>query len=212
MEFKKIRVPFIGKNAIKNKADFFREKYWGDKIPVDIEKIIDVKLKIDIIPVPALERLCNTDALISSDWQSIYVDEERFNDERYQNRLRFSLAHEIGHFILHKEIYSGFNISSFEDFYNFINEIPGDQYGYLETQAHKFSSFLLVPRDKLLDVRKNILNKFKQPKIINCNNIDSELLNSYIAGPIGKIFGVSSDSMEIVLSEFSMFNDKNSFK
>lgn len=201
MEYKNLRVPFISKELIKNKADSFRQEFWNGSIPVDIEKIIGVKLRIDIIPIPGLEKLCNIDALISSDWQSIYVDEEKFNDERYINRLRFSLAHEIGHHVLHKDIYNSFKILSFEDFYSFIEKIPNDQYGFLETQAHLFASFLLVPRDQLIIVKEKVLNDYKKLIDIENHSIDNELLNSYLAGPVSKYFGVSSEAMEIILNK-----------
>ncbi len=201
MNFEKLIVPYINKATIKNMADSFRRNYWDNIIPVDIEKIIDVKLRIDIILTPNLEKLCNADALISSDWQSIFIDEARFNDEKYQNCLRFSLAHEIGHFILHKDVYTSFNIFSFEDFYQFIEDIPGDQYSYLETQANKFASYLLVPREKLSGTRNDILNKFKKSEEINFSQVDVLLLNSYLARPISKIFGVSAEAMEIILNE-----------
>jgi len=62
------KVPFLNGEYIKQKADLFREKFWGDIIPVNIEKIVDVKLKIDIILVPDLQRLCCIDAFIASSW------------------------------------------------------------------------------------------------------------------------------------------------
>ncbi len=145
MNYSDIKIPFVDKEKIKRKrkADLFREKFWNDSVPVDIEKIIDLKLEIDIIPLPDLG-----DVFISSDWKSIYVDRNKYLDG-IQNRLRFSLAHEIGHFILHKEIYNSFKITSLEKFYQFVIEISGEQYGFLETQANIFANFLLVPRNRL---------------------------------------------------------------
>jgi len=72
MNYFKIIIPYIGNLVIKNKADLFRVKYWDKILPVDIEKIIDIGLGVNITPVPHLEKLCNTDALITSDWKSLY--------------------------------------------------------------------------------------------------------------------------------------------
>jgi len=41
MDYKNIIVPFINKDIIKKQADLFRQKYWDESIPVDIEKIVD---------------------------------------------------------------------------------------------------------------------------------------------------------------------------
>jgi len=191
MNYSNIKIPLIHKEEIKRKADLFREKFWDDSVPVDIEKIIDVKLRINIIPLPNLG-----DAFISSDWKSIYVDQNKYLNG-IQNRLRFSLAHEIGHFILHKDIYNSFKITSLERFYQFIDKISGKQYGFLETQANIFANFLLVPRNKLTIEKKKELKDLE----VVINNIDQELLYSYLAEPISKTFGVSSKVVEIALNE-----------
>ena len=197
MNYSDIKIPFVDKEKIKRKANLFRKKFWNDSIPVDIEKIIDLKLEIDIIPLLDLG-----DAFISSDWKSIYVDRNKYLNEKYQNRLRFSLAHEIGHFILHKEIYSSFKINSFEDFYCFIGEIPNNQYHYLEIQANKFASLLLVPRDRLIIEKEKELNSFETASGISIDSIkDQSLLYSYLAEPISKTFGITSEVIEIALNE-----------
>jgi len=202
MNYRNISVPFRDKNYIKNKADLFRQQFWDDSIPVNIEKIIDVKLEINIVPTPMMMTLCDTDALIASDWQSIYVDENKYMDDRYQNRLRFSLAHEIGHFILHKNIYSGFNIKEIRDIYKLYEEIPEKQYEYLETQANKFANYLLVPRERLIIERDKVLKKYNGA--INFKKQDVNTLNSYLANPISCIFGVSTDVIEIALNDISI--------
>jgi hypothetical protein len=198
MEYSQIKTPFLSLESIKKEADEFRLKLWGNTVPVDIEKILENKLGISIIPLPDLNRICDTDAFISSDWSSVIVDNEKYMDDKYQNRLRFSIAHEIGHFVLHKDIYESFGISELEDFYNFVEQIPGEQYGYFETQANKFANFLLVPRDILLIEKEKILLE----KVSNSDfsSIDQETLNSYIAGPLSSVFEVSADVIEIALS------------
>lgn len=193
MNYSDIKIPFIDKEKIKNESDLFRQKFWDDSIPIDIEKIIDVKLKMNIISVPDLG-----DAFITSDWKSIYVDRNKYLGE-IQNRLRFSLAHEIGHFILHKDIYNNFKITSLEKFYHFIDKIPGEQYGFLETQADIFANYLLVPRDRLAIEKEKTLNKFKTEN--NIDDFDKELLQSYIAEPISRSFGVSSQVIIIALNK-----------
>jgi len=202
MNFKDIAIPFLNNPAIKDKADAFRNKYGKGTLPVDIETIIEIELNIDIIPYPGLQYLCDTDALISSDWKSIIVDNNHFSDNRHQNRLRFSFAHEIGHFILHKDIYKSFGIKNIKDFEKLINDIPSNQYGYLEIQANKFASFLLAPREKLITERdkeiKKVGNLIASGKIKNRKEI-----NSYLAVPISKVFGVSEEVIEIALNELS---------
>lgn len=199
MDYSKIIVPFLDNKTIKNKADSFRSKFWDNSVPVDIEEIVDLKLKIDLVPIANLQNLCDTDALITSNWRAIYVDKDRFLDERFQSRLRFSLAHEVGHFALHKNIYDSFDIRTFEDFYRFFERIPEEKYKYLEVQANKFASYLLVPRERLI-IEKNKLMKEKG-KFIPFDKVDKDTLNSYLAVPMSKIFGVSDNVIQIALNE-----------
>lgn len=201
MDYKNISVPFIDNSLIKNSADAFRKKYWDDTIPVDIEKIIDVKIGIDVIPSPGLQLLCDVDALIYSDWKSIIVDHNKYFDGRYQNRLRFSYAHEIGHFILHKDIHKSLKIKSTKDFQKFIKEIPQIQYGYLETQANKFANFLLIPRERLIIEKEKEIKRKEINDLISSGKLNKKTVNPYLAIPLSKIFGVSEDAMEIALNE-----------
>lgn len=205
MNYGKIKVPYIGNSEIKIKADKFRDKYWDNNLPIDIEKIIDVNLEISIIPLCNLEKMCDTNALITSDWGSLYIDKDIFEDERRQNRLRFCLAHEIGHFILHKDFYNSLQTKSVEDFYDFITTIPGKEYSYLETQANKFAGHLLVPRDLLGIELNSKIDEIK--KETDINRIDKFLMKPYIAGFLSKKFGISSESMEIILGEFEFFRE-----
>ncbi len=198
-DYSKIRVPFIDNQAMVRETNLFRKKFWDNSLPVDIEYIIDVKLEIDIIPSPGLYKECNADALIGSNWKSLYIDKDKYSDERQQNRLRFSLAHEIGHFLLHKKVYREFGIKNPRDFNNFFNKISQEQYGYLETQANKFANHLLLPREKLV-IEKDRLFK-KRIEKFGGRKIDEKMINAYLAIPVSRIFGVNEQPAEIALND-----------
>ncbi len=197
MAYGKVRVPFLSNEKIKEEADSFRKNYWEGDVPVDIETIVDLKLRIDIIPIPDFLKDCNIDALISSNWKSISVDKGEYEDERLHVRLRFSLAHEIGHFVLHQKIYSDFNIKCKDDYYKLYEFLPPIQYSYLEVQASKFANYFLVPRDVLIKERKKELDKKGNPDWFK--SVDTKTLNSYIAIPLSKIFEVSDEVIAIAL-------------
>ena len=195
MDYSKIKIPYIQNNIVKKAAERFRKKYGNNKIPVDMENIIEIQLGINIIPVPNLEKLCNTDALISSDWKNIYVDERSFLDERYLKRYRFSLAHEMGHYVLHKNIYNLFEIKDFKGYYRYNDQLPKKEHQRIEFQADLFASHLLIPRNKLILEKNKILKKNKK----DLKNIDRKLINQYISNPLSKIFGVSPRALTVVL-------------
>jgi len=200
MDYRKIRVPFLNNKEIKNKADLFRKKYWNDSVPIDMEEIIELRLKISLAPIPNLQNSFGVDAFITSNWQLIYVDRVSYLDERFQNRLRFSLAHEMSHFVLHKNIYNSFKIKTFEDFYKLFKDIPQEQYGYLETQANKLANYLLVPRKKLVIEKRKVLEMMRRQSV-QIEKLDKQTLNSYMAIPISKTFGVSDEVVQIALND-----------
>ena len=99
------KCPFIKKEAIWEQADSFRLK--GEAFPVDIDLIVE-KLNIDILPDENIS-MNNALAFLSRDRQIIYVDGKKYNDPRFDNPMRFAIAHELGHFTLHKDFYENTN-------------------------------------------------------------------------------------------------------
>lgn len=203
MDYREIKVPYINNAEISRRAEEFRKTYWDDSVPVEIEEIIEFKLKIYITPIHGLVSECDIDALIKSDWKEIYVDNDRFLDERQKNRLRFSLAHEIGHYVLHQPLYASFNINNAEDFENFYDQILKEQYGYIETQANKFANYLLVPRQILTQEKEKTLRKAVRDFNLDIKTIDQRTLYAYLAVPLSEIFGVSDDVIQIALSDIN---------
>lgn len=197
MSYKNIIAPYFNNVTIEEKVDIFRKNFWNNTIPVEIEDIIELKLNISLVPIPGFLKITNMDALITSDWKYIYVDNNEYLDERRYNRLRFSLAHEIGHYVMHKRIYSNFEIKTIADYYKLYKDIPTRQYGYLECQANKFASYLLIPRKVLaIEMEKELKNK-NDPRL---RKIDRLTLNYYLAKPLAKIFKVSEEAVRIALN------------
>jgi Zn-dependent peptidase ImmA (M78 family) len=203
MKYKNTIVAFIGNREIKNKADKCRLEFWNKDIPVEIEEIIEIKLKIKIIPIPNLMEQCGVDAQITSDFSAIYVDQKNY--EKDTNRFRFSLAHELGHFILHKDFYKHLKIQELADIFAFISEIDTREYANLETQANKFANYFLIPRETLIKIRVEVLQEINKKH--NIKNIDEKTINSYLAGYISSRFGVSSGALEIALNDLNNFQN-----
>jgi hypothetical protein len=72
-------------------------------IPVPIEDIVDVGYQLDLVEEQDLEARFLTLAFITHDLKEVRVDKSVYSRQPY--RLRFSLAHELGHLILHSAVY-----------------------------------------------------------------------------------------------------------
>lgn len=93
-----------------------RDAYWPEgTLPIGTEKIVEFRLKLDIEPVRYLLATIDMDAYLTMDMTGIVVDYDCYMNARFANRMRFSFAHELGHFFLHREIFSILNPNSPEE-------------------------------------------------------------------------------------------------
>lgn len=98
-------------SGIWDQVEKLRERFASlrpDHLPLDLITFIELELRLDIIPDDGILRDFGADAAIMSDFTGIYVDSETYElidraPEWKLNRLRFSLAHELGHLFLHRK-------------------------------------------------------------------------------------------------------------
>ncbi len=146
------RAPFLKIEDIRKAADDFRSSYCQQEaVPIDIFDIVEFGLDIEIRTILNLREAGDVDALLLGNLKTIVVDQNDFLNDRAQNRLRFSIAHEIGHLVLHADIFSKIQYASVEEWINFFQKIPEDQYTWIEQHAYEFAGRLLVPRNTLIE-------------------------------------------------------------
>lgn len=198
-EYSDFKCKFIHKEDIWKIADDFRSKHWpsGD-LPVDIERVIESGLNMDIIPHHALKELAKIDAYLRSDFTGIVVDERQYMDDldRYKNRLRFSFSHEIGHFILHRYAYEQLNFNAPKDLFDFIMNVPEDEYSDFEWQANEFAGRLLVPHDDLVKVVDDAYKFLKDNSLLKMLEADPLRVLERVSPYLCKPFGVSEEVIE----------------
>ena len=99
-----MKVPYYSDEQLWQRASIERERTWDETLPVDIELIVEEQ-GIEVIPLPGLRKNASIDACMSRDTNTIYIDHEYVEDPRMLFRVRFSVAHEYAHRILHKEVF-----------------------------------------------------------------------------------------------------------
>jgi hypothetical protein len=92
-----------------------------DKLPLDLITFVDLDLGLNLIRYDGLARKFGADAAMLADFSGFYVDREIFDQldtslEWKLNRLRFSLAHELGHRVLHQEVFRQANLTTAQHF------------------------------------------------------------------------------------------------
>jgi len=161
-------VPYKNHDHIeKVAADFLHKYHPKDTYPTPIEEIVEFKLGIDIIPIPGLHEIIEIDGFISSDLSNISVDEYVYKHR--QGRYRFTLAHEVGHAIMHEGVYKHREFNTTGEWRDFMETFPENQWSWLEWQANQFAGLVLVPKHHL---EKRVKYHSKQINALGIKNED----------------------------------------
>lgn len=161
-------------------ADEFLNRYHSSfALPIPIEEIAEGKLNIEIIPIKNLRQNHDVDGLLDSTLSKIFIDLDLY--VKSENRTRFTIAHEIGHLILHEEIFRGLNIRTEEDAFRLTVNTTDDDYGWLEYQAYVFAGNVLVPKNALTHEVEKRLGKIPYKKFLpeDIFPISQELLDVF---------------------------------
>lgn len=187
---------FVPQEEIWKIVEEFRKQHWPTGIlPVDIEQIIEVELKMNIIPEHYIRQYAKIDAFIRSDFSGIIVDHEQYMDPmgRYEKRLRFSFAHEIGHYVLHRSIYEELHFESPREYADFVLNMPESEHRKFEWQANEFAGRLLVPKNHLQEEILKIYIKLKENSLLQILAKEPEQVLESVAPTLAKPFLVSED-------------------
>jgi hypothetical protein len=183
---------------IRNIADGVRTTYWSNKnLPINTAHIIEFGIRLDIQPIPNLFSNFEIDAWLKIDCTGIIVDKEEYLNERFNNRLRFSFAHELGHYFLHRYLFKDLNFTSLKQWQEFILSLPEKEYGWFEFQANEFGGRLVVP---LLDLEIYVLKACEmlkqEPALLEHLPKVPDVILSCISPFLCKPFGVSEAVIE----------------
>ncbi len=188
-----LEIPVISYEDIRNIADNFLKQFHPSRdIPVPMEEIIEFQMRKDIIPLIGLHQSFEVDGFTSSDQSSIYVDE--FVYKSRPGRYRFTLAHEVGHIVLHEEIYQKAKFQGIKEWKDFINSISDDKHSWLEYQAYAFGGLVLIPHEHLEKLTQSYVKLVRENKISFKENWD--YVWDLIAAKLAKDFEVSTQVIE----------------
>jgi Zn-dependent peptidase ImmA (M78 family) len=175
---------------IRTQAETFRLQYVKpiDLVPVPIIRIVEIDLGIEPIPLFGLMDI-DIDGFLTSDLKKICIDSEIYQNPRKESRLRFTLAHEVGHWVLHQEQIRKCAFRNPEDWMHFREDFLEEDLGWFEQQAYEFAGRLLVPKDRLMAEIHGLGKKIDEYRARSGR--ESEALRDTIAREICGKFGVS---------------------
>jgi Zn-dependent peptidase ImmA (M78 family) len=124
-----------------------------DRTPIDVFAFLELDLGLDPIPFDDLTAKYRVEAAIKADFTGIYLDAEQYKlmekgPDWKLNRLRFTVAHELAHYFLHRDLPQKENFASLPDFARWNESYGGRKYP-VEQEANEFAGRLLVPKTRL---------------------------------------------------------------
>lgn len=145
----KSKIPYKNSEQIKDIATNVLQEYGLDSnIPIDVELLAELAgFKIWPLNYPEIKRDILGFILIKT--KEIYIQSELFNDQHgYEQRYRFTIAHELAHYYLHKEYYESLSYSTIDEWIEVYLSNQND-IAKAEIQANIFASHLLMPNSHL---------------------------------------------------------------
>ena len=190
---RRFKAPYNPKDRIWHEADHLRAAHpAGRSLPVKVLDLAEFDLGLDLVPADGLREQLDIEALLMGDLRSILVDRHAFMSPRLEYRLRFSVAHEIGHLILHRDIYGGLKHATAREWFDYISAIPDVEYGWVEWQAYEFAGRLLVPPGALREAFQTAVQTAETAGYTDWLAAEEAALD-YIATRVAPKFGVSAE-------------------
>ncbi len=207
-----MRPPYRSDASIEREANYvlrkFASEYNGEIFPLPLEDMCEILYGL-FVESANLAELFNREGILGAfciEDDAIYIDSSLDpNNTRTQGRYRFTLAHEIGHQVLHRDfLLKNENNETFAFYKQKRTYLCRERnYEPLEVQANKFASYLLMPKEEVLkawerrfgpdagqkDVSKEIEAKKANPKLkytYVCNH----------ARDLAREFEVSGEAMQ----------------
>jgi hypothetical protein len=197
MEPQPVSVPYLSPQQIEAAAEgFLRNFHPAGGLPIPIEEIIDLRLALSIIPVPGYMRTFGIDGFITADFEEIRVDRDLYQSGG--GRYRFTLAHEVGHYLLHREHFKGLRLEDIDDFLEYRDTLDELTRMRLEYQVNEFAACVLVPREALKTQFLDVVRTMLLPSGYDLERPMGEFI-PYVAIELSGRFDVSQQMMEIRL-------------
>jgi len=203
----RLNVPYLPDSQIAAKADSLLTKAGLDSLPVEIEFLIESHYGIHIVPSDELLRFFGIDGYSTSDFSAIYVDGFVYRQRPY--RYRFTIAHELGHRVLHEQYIRRVTFSSPDEWVNVECELDKADYARMEYQANVFAGRILVPQSHLeVEFRRElsaIRPQIKQALDGGLRRADYvQYALSTIADELSSRFEVSAEALRIRMESDSL--------
>ena len=197
-------VNWSSRDEIRSQAErILNEHHPSRTLPIPVDNIVDVKLNFDIVTIHGLKRNFDWDGFLAIGSDEIYVDEFIYENSNYETRYRFTLAHELGHIVLHRDVFEAVKITSFAVYKEFDGSLKQWQKHRMDSEANQFAAYLLIPDDQLATafaaVEPGLRDNVSEARRQGLSPPYDEFVRGSAAAELHRDFHVSSMCMRIRL-------------
>jgi hypothetical protein len=164
--------------------------------PIDIELLAERGFGLGIVPIPSLYEAYQVEGALWREPEgnfSLVVDSNMMDNKPH--RYRFTVAEEIAHFILHRQVFD--TVHSMDEAVEFYLKIRN--YDRMDRNAKRLAAALLMPRNLLSEDAAEIYKK-----IVAAVGFDNpEAIKKSLVGGLSKKYEVSPMAMRIRLGEYT---------
>ena len=187
--------PRYSLREIREKVERFRSEHWPQgTVPVDIEMILE-RAGYVLEPIAGMKEECDLVACIAPDARTISVDQQTMLDQKQYFFYRSSLAHELGHAVLHRgflEWQRKQGIRTIQEWAAFVHKCHDDPvFGWFDSHAWEFAGGLLVPRARLEEEVQKAKARIPKRYLKQVQRLPSDVMHDYIASAIYRLFEVN---------------------
>lgn len=208
-------VPYLHEADIERQASELIQEYLRDTghtldgVYTPVEEILETYLGLSLDFDNLAERLQIPDVL-GATWVEtgkIFIDQSLDPDENPKNegRYHFTLAHEVGHWILHQPLLTKFSgqVSLFgPKLEPTIVCRTSQKKDPMEWQADTFASYLLMPKEFVLKAWVEQFGSSK-PQVISIVDEFTQR-EHHVTSPMASVFKVSQQAMRIRLEKLGL--------
>ena len=133
-----------------------------------------------------MKRDFDIDGFLAYACDAIYVDQ--FQLERRRNRYHFTLAHELSHLLLHKDLYENESIRDLQGYLNFMAALDKGDLNNYEWQANNLAGRILLPEKTFVEACRECFIPLKQQIP---DDVDKTQVCFHIAEQVADQFEVS---------------------
>ena len=188
--------PSRAANYLNKIAKAFHKAHGEDRFPVDVDQLAlgcaeifqwqDPITKVEKADIPNFEGMLSSNE-DKSKWMIVYN-----SSLNSRGRIRFTKAHELGHYVLHRKMQEEF-LCSRSDMLNW------SEGASIESQADNFASYLLMPLD---DFRSQIGGQLNLDSLGHC----ADRYGVSLTASILKWLSYTSEKAVLVMSNDGYMN------